>query len=232
MLYSALVRPESGFLRRSTKYVVHYGSSAVPEQQIKFCERRRQNDASKTTQAKHKPFYRSAWQLTASKESRWQANNKRRLYERSTRKKQECRVPTQGKVSRASCVQVDGVEAMGRIHMSIANRVDHLWSKFPGVNQDRDHRSGYCGHQVALGEEPWESHRNGERHRFCEPVRITGVIHSTCKSPKVIPLWEPTAQLFVWRIARPLDDNGQEQGISCRCNRNVPHDNCNRYWIA
>ena len=35
-----------------------------------------------------------------------------------------------------------------------------------------------------------------------------------------------------WRIARPLDDNGQEQGISCRCNRNVPHDHCNRYWIA
>ena len=39
-------------------------------------------------------------------------------------------------------------------------------------------------------------------------------------------------QLFDWRIARPLDDNGQEQGISCRSNRSVPNDNCYRSWIG
>ena len=83
-------------------------------------------------------------------------------------------------------------------------------------------------------------------------VKSTGVVkdidfvsqHSNHRSdhnqftrvPKVeaILLWDAIEgnNCLYWRIARPLDDNGQEQGISCRCNRNVPHDNCNRYWIA
>ena len=81
-------------------------------------------------------------------------------------------------------------------------------------------------------------HWSGKRHQFCEPTfESQEWSHPTYKSTS--SRYNPIGGLAIkgnncwgWRIARPLDDNGQEQGISCRSNRNVPHDNCIRYWIV
>ena len=91
-----------------------------------------------------------------------------------------------------------------------------------------------CGFaRVAVGVNHW----SGERHRFVSQHSNHRSDHiQPTRVPKVeaILLWDAIEgnNCLYWRIARPLDDNGQEQGISCRSNRNVPHGNCYRFWIG
>ena len=125
---------------------------------------------------------------------------------------------------------VEAIRKKGYIHIDCIDRVDHCGNWNPR-SAERPITGVIVGTRavgvkttgVVKGIDFVSQHSN---HRS-DPIHSTSV-------PKVEAILlrdvvEGNNCLY-WRIARPLDENGQEQGISCRSNRNVPRDNCYSFW--